>query len=497
MSQRSQASPPSAIFEEAGEGRRWLGWLLWLIPLAAVGLSVGFAWLGVRDQGPIVVLHADHGHGIDAGDAVRYLGIEVGEVRSVGVGEGTDQQLVKIELQLRSDAAALARAGTNFWIVRPQLTLDSVQGVDTIIGARYIALDPGPAGSQRKLEFTALMTPPLPEEVGVSGALEIVMEAPTRFGLQPGAGITYRGVRIGSVVAVGLASDATAVEVTAKIRPAYAQLVRERSVFWETGGFEFGLSLTEGLEVDLDSLRTALIGGIAMATPVDAGGAVAAGTRFPLFADVEDEWLDWAPALPLGNDLLPAGTVMPKLLRASLSWEEGRVLRSDKERSGWMLVDAQGLVAPSDLLAVPEDARDDRATLQVAGRSLDVRALLSKSPIQRGEEAVGDPALARLLPAAFSSGWDELRDAHPGAQAQARRSLAEPEDLLIVRSGGRDPLGVDASRLRPSEGGMLIDDRIALRAAWHGAVCMARSDGAIVGVLLVDSDGAGRVTAHP
>ncbi len=481
------AVPPAALVETA-HVRRGLGRLLWVIPLAAAVLSIAFAYRALSGRGPTIVLFADHGHGIGAGDALRFLGIEVGEVTAVGLSERDSGQEVRIEVRVMQDAARLARAGTSFWVVRPELSLDSVQGLETIIGAQYIALSPGPKDAESRTEFTVLAEPPLADDVRHKDGLEIVLEAPTRFGLQPGAGISYRGVRIGSVTGVGLSSDATMVEVRALVRRAYAQLVRERSVFWETGGFEFGLSIASGLEVDLDSLRTALIGGIAMATPVDAGEPVTRGTRFPLNADVDDDWLDWEPALPLGNDLLPPGAVLPKLLRATLSWTEGRVLKTKERRSGWMCVEADGLLGPADLLLVPDDAREGRAKLEVAGRVLDVGVLLAQGAIEpRGN------ALAVLKPVAFTEGWNELRAAHADETTGTRRPLLDAEDLIIVREGGRAPIGISASRLSGGGDSMDVDSRIPLTGEWHGAVAMARHDGAIVGFVLIAKDGTARI----
>lgn len=468
---------------ESAPVRRGLGRLLWLVPVAAAALSIAFAYRALSDRGPTISLFAEHGHGIGPGDALRFLGIEVGEVASVGLGQRDSMQEVRIQVRMMKDAADLARAGTSFWIVRPELSLDSVQGLETIIGAQYIALSPGPQGGEPRAEFTVLAQPPLADNVNHQDGLEIVLEAPTRFGLQPGAGVSYRGVRIGSVTAVGLSSDATSVEVRALIRRAYAQLVRDRSVFWETGGLEFGLSITAGLEVDLDSLRTAFVGGIAMATPVDAGGPATRGTRFTLNADVDDEWLDWEPALPLGNDLLPPGAALPKLLRATLSWTEGRVLKTKRSRSGWMCVEPAGLLGPVDLLRVPDDAREGRARLEVAGRVLDVSELVAMGVIEaRGLQ------LAVLKPQAFSAGWAELSAAHAEESLGPRRPLIEPEDLIVVREGGRAPIGISASRLSGGGDAMMVDSRIPLTQEWHGAVAMARSDGAIVGFVLIAAD---------
>lgn len=479
VSNPGHALPPLALVESAPV-RRGLGRLIWLVPVAAAALSIAFAYRALSDRGPTISLFAEHGHGIGPGDALRYLGIEVGEVASVGLGERGEAQEVRIEVRMMKDAATLARGGTSFWIVRPELSLDSVQGLETIIGAQYIALSPGPADAEPRTEFTVLAEPPLADGVNHRDGLEVVLEASTRFGLQPGAGISYRGVRIGSVTAVGLSSDATSVEVRALIRRAYAQLVRERSVFWETGGFEFGLSITAGLEVDLDSIRTALVGGIAMATPVDAGEPATRGMRFTLNADVDDEWLDWEPALPLGNDLLPPGAVLPKLLRATLTWTEGRVIKTKQSRAGWMCVEAEGLVGPTDLLAVPDDAREGRARLEVAGRVLDVGELAASGAI----DARG-PQLAVLKPTAFSDGWAELSAAHAEESLGLRRPLVEPEDLIVVREGGRAPIGISAARLSGGGDAMTVDSRIPLTEDWHGAVVMSRGDGAIVGFVLI------------
>lgn len=476
------AAPPRAVVESAPV-RRSLAGLVWLVPLAAVALAVALGVKSYGDRGPLVEVFADHGYGLGAGDAVRYLGIEVGRLEEVGLEP--DSEGVRLAVRLAPDAAGLAREGTRFWIVRPELSLDSVEGLETIIGAQYLALTPGPAGGNTQLRFTALPEIPLTDELESERGLEVVLDASARYGLSPGAALTYRGVRIGTVTSVGLASDATRVEVRLRVRGAYTQLVRERSVFWETGGFEFALSLSGGLEVDLDSLKTAFVGGIALATPVDAGPAVTDGARFVLHDDPEEDWLDWRPALPLGNDLLPEGATLPRLMRATLAWREGRILKSDESKSGWLQVTPEGLVGPADLMRVPDDAREGRATLRIAGRELDLARLLADGLVADVESAPG--LLGRLAPGAFGTSWEGLAaTAQPG---RTPRSLAAAEDLILVREAGRDPIGVDATRLQVHDTGATIDEIIPLTVQWHGAAALARRDGAPVGVVLIPGDG--------
>ena len=132
-------------------------------------------------------------------------------------------------------------------------------------------------------------------------------------------------IRVGTVLSVGLSSDATSVEIRVYVRPPYVHLVRDNSVFWETGGVELGLSLTGGFNLDVGSLRSVLVGGIALATPPQPGGRVGTGQRFTLHGSANEDWLEWGPPLPIGGNLLPDGIRPPRMLRGMLRWKEGRL----------------------------------------------------------------------------------------------------------------------------------------------------------------------------
>ncbi len=181
--------------------------LAWIVPAAVVVLA---AWLVYRAwtlRGLIITVTLDQGHGLQAGDAVRFRGIVVGEVREVELS--SDLQDVIASVSLRERANEIARAGSRFWVVRPRLGLDQVAGLETLVGPRYLAVlpDRGP----RQVHFIGLSEPPLVEQIH-PGDLEIILEAPSRGELRPVALLLYRMVRIGTVLSVGLTSDGGAVE---------------------------------------------------------------------------------------------------------------------------------------------------------------------------------------------------------------------------------------------------------------------------------------------
>jgi paraquat-inducible protein B len=279
------AALPTAL--PAPRRGRWL----WLVPLAALLFVLWAGWQAWRSRGHSVTVTFQQGHGILAGDAVKHRGIAVGEVREVALGP--DAGSVLLTLALRNDAAGLAREGSRFWLVRPEIGLQRVAGLDTIVGARYVEVAPGSGSPERR--FVGLEAPPIVLERS-PGDLSVLVECLRRGSLSPGAPVTYRQVQVGVVESVALAADAGSVEVLVHIDAEFAPLLRVNSVFWDSGGIEVGVGL-KGLTAAIESPAALLRGGISFATPTDAGSAAANGDRFRMADKFDDAWLRWKPSV--------------------------------------------------------------------------------------------------------------------------------------------------------------------------------------------------------
>ena len=114
---------------------------MWLVTLACLALAIGLTWFSMDTPGVKVTVHFVEGHGLEPGDSVRYRGIDVGRVNEVALGESLTGVVVGIELD--PAAEGLAREGSRFWIVRPEISLKGVSGLDTAVGANYVAVLPG------------------------------------------------------------------------------------------------------------------------------------------------------------------------------------------------------------------------------------------------------------------------------------------------------------------------------------------------------------------
>jgi paraquat-inducible protein B len=435
-----------------------------------------------KDRGERIFLHFKEGHGLKQGDSLRHRGITLGEVRSVQLSD--DKASVDVVIDLWPTVRGIAVVDSRFWIVRPQADLTGVSGLDTVVGAKYVAVSPGSGGGQHK--FVGLEEPPVLERLE-PGGLEIVLHGKRRGGLRPGVPLTYRQVRIGSVVKARLASDGSAVDFHVYVLPAYTRLVSKDSKFWNVSGLkmEFGL---RGLTVNAESAETLLAGGVAMATEKKPAEPVRNGKRFELHDEPDKEWLTWNPSIPLIDLQLPPGKTVPRLVRATLEYEllgklygkttkqlRGLLLPVDKEGENWLL-------GPGDLLSVPSKAVRGQGELAFEGVGQPISAHLSI-----GKQAT--PAL-HWFKVDNRAVKEKLKEWLP--KKQLRPPTPGDEDCWLVADSSSDPLLVSKARLKRTEKAWTIDPSLSgslISETWHGAAVVSGKDGDVIGLLWAPNKG--------
>lgn len=289
----SPGQPPVATVEPR---RASLAWVVLLV--VVVGVSGYVVWRARQASGPRVEIAFVDANGLEAGAPVVYLGTRVGVVREVRLTP--DLAGVAVVAELEPNAAGLAREGTRFWIVRPEVSLRGVSGLDALLGPRYLAVQPAPSDHPRADTFTGLTTPPV--GAGEGDGLRVTLRTPQLGSVRPGAPVLYRGVRVGRVADTGLSPDATHVGVTVVVDASYAPLVRTNSRFWNAGGVGVDFGIFSGLTVQAGSLDTIVEGAIAFATPNEPGDPAQQGASFELAPEPKDAWLGWTPEIGLPRD---------------------------------------------------------------------------------------------------------------------------------------------------------------------------------------------------
>ena len=271
-----------------------LTWLFWAFPVAAAAICVWFLLHDFVFAGPTITIYFQDAQGLqEQNSMLRYRGIRVGDVASLKLGG--DGQMVAVKVKLDHSAANLARQGSLFWIVRPQLRLGEVSGLQTIVSGSYIAVQPG--NGARTNVFTGIAEAPIVPVPGIS----ITLLADNLDSLQNQSGIFYRGIQVGEVLGLHLDENARFVIVEARIRQEYAPLVRADSQFWNAGGINAHVGLFSGLQISAESAATLVSGGIAFATPENYGEPATNGNVYFLNDKPDPKWHTWNPNIPLGQ----------------------------------------------------------------------------------------------------------------------------------------------------------------------------------------------------
>ena len=484
---------PDAI-PEVAEHRRtesgWLGiaWNAWWLTLLCVALAVSLVGWSWWLQGPRITVRFRDGHGLKAENRLLHRGIEVGLIEQVELDDSL--QFVDVSIRLSKSARNLAREGSQFWIERPTLDFTGARGLETIIAGRHVAVEPGPDIGERRLFFHGLEQP-LPPHPSAD-ALEIILEASDRRGLQAQAPIVYRGLEVGRVRSIGLSSDSRWIQVRVIIDGQYRNLVRANSQFWNRSGLRLELGLT-GLQMDAESLAGIAAGGIEFATPDSPGETVSSGRRFELASRAADEWLAWRPRLSHGLDALAGWGELPLQERLTLSWQQRRFgFRTTQAKRGWILpLDDGTAIAPSDLLEAPSRSSPESLRWEIGGVELKRPSsdpLASIAPAGPGGETLvrlpllGLPPTIARWPVARIGSWSPPK---PNL-TQGNGSLAEPCPLWIVADVPSHWLPLEWHQI--SLGGKApwpLSTGIGLTEEQHGLAIFDSQSGTVVGVVVV------------
>ncbi len=271
--------------------------LIWVVPLAALVIAGSMVFHEFRNRGSTITIEFASGAGIEGGKTeLEHKGVSIGTVQTVSLSK--DLNSVTVGVRLSKAGEGVARAGSEFWVVHPEVSLSGIRGLETLVTGVRLQVLPG-HGPPIK-HFRGLDRPPPIDDPAAGRAFILLTDK--LGGLTPRAPAYYRGVVVGTVETTRLASDATAAQIRIRIYTPYVDLVRTNSVFWNVSGVSFKLGFA-GAAVRSTTLQALLAGGVSLATPEPEAGVLAPpardGAEFRLYADPKKEWLKWTPKIPI------------------------------------------------------------------------------------------------------------------------------------------------------------------------------------------------------
>ncbi len=257
---------------------------VWLVPLAAVVISLFVAWHNYASRGPVIEIEFENASGVIAKETVlRYRDVSVGVVEKVQFAAGLENVIVSVRLE--PEVAPYVDAESQFWVVRPQVTSRGVSGLETVISGVYIEGVWDSTPGQAQTRFIGLEQTPTARSD--QEGMTIVLRSRGGEGLSEDTPVLYRGIEVGRVGRPELSDDGQSVIAEAFIRAPYARHVTSATRFWNSSGFRLTFG-PGGAQLDVSSLASLVAGGVSFDTVINEAAPIEAGTVFELFGSEQD-----------------------------------------------------------------------------------------------------------------------------------------------------------------------------------------------------------------
>jgi paraquat-inducible protein B len=237
--------------------------LVWLLPVCALIVSAWLIYKSISDKGPVITITFPSANGLEVDKTkIKYLDVNIGKVTTITIND--DLKSINLTAQMDKDTDNLLGKDTQFWVVRPQIGLGGVSGLDTLLSGAYIAMKPG--RDKKGDNFTGLKDPPL-LQVTAEGR-HYNLKATAIGSMRAGTPIFFHGIQVGEAINYQLAEDADSIKLSIFIYSPYDKFIRKETRFWVDSGIDFSTN-TNGFTLRTGPLLSLLSGGIAFRTDED------------------------------------------------------------------------------------------------------------------------------------------------------------------------------------------------------------------------------------
>jgi paraquat-inducible protein B len=275
---------PTAVVRSPVDHKRRISWIF-AIPVVTLVIGAWLVWNTISQRGPLITITFETAEGLQADQShVRHKDVDMGVVTRVALTP--DRKRVQVTVRMSRESEPLLTEGAEFWVVRPRFFAGAITGLQTLVSGSYIDLLPAPGNPPAKRDFIGLENPPVLQS-DVPGRT-FLLQANRIGSLNLGSPIMFRDLEVGEVLGWDVGEMARNITVHAFIREPFDKYVNDDSRFWNASGLKVGFG-GSGLQLQLESLRAVVLGGIAFDTPDSAATnpESAANHTFPLYADQE------------------------------------------------------------------------------------------------------------------------------------------------------------------------------------------------------------------
>lgn len=230
---------------------------IWIVPVIALVIAGWLAFQHFSERGPEIKIIFPQNEGLVAGQSlVKFKNVPVGKVTDIYAEEGTDGVVVVVRMNSKESKPYLTEHA-RFWIVKPEVGLTGVSGLDTLLSGTYINIYSEAGGKNITDKFIGLTQPYRDDLKGDY----FTLTSPTGEGVQVGTPIYFKNIRVGQVEYLYLGLNDKDVEIIVFIDKEYTPYINDDSKFWLRS--TMNIDFTKGnLDISIAPMNYLLQGGI-------------------------------------------------------------------------------------------------------------------------------------------------------------------------------------------------------------------------------------------
>ena len=210
---------------------------IWIVPFVALLIAGWLAYQYFSELGPQIRIVFPKNEGLHAGQShIKYRNVPVGTIQKIELQE--DGEGIVVIARMDKTVKSFLNESTKFWIVKPEVGLGGVSGLDTLISGTYINMH---ATKSKESKDTF---------IGQSHAYRddiqgkyFVLNSPKGYStVKAGTPIYLKNIKVGQVAYVVLSLDNVSVDIIIYIKNEYTSYLRTDSNFWVRSTFDVTLN---------------------------------------------------------------------------------------------------------------------------------------------------------------------------------------------------------------------------------------------------------------
>jgi len=252
---------------------------IWIVPIIALIIA---GWLGYQyfsERGPEIKIIFPVNEGLVAGQSVvKYRNVPVGKVTKIHVDEDIQGVVVYVRMNSNRSRPFLSEYA-RFWIVKPEVGLSGISGLDTLISGTYINVYSKKGGKEFRDEYIGLTQP---YRDAMEGEYFHLVSA-NGDDVSVGMPVYYKNIKVGQVEYVYLSLNQKSVDTIIFVNKEYASLIHDDSKFWIKSMMNVDFS-KGNLDINIAPFKFMIQGGIVFSSSGEDDNTTVESDRiFPIY----------------------------------------------------------------------------------------------------------------------------------------------------------------------------------------------------------------------